>query len=122
MVEYTRELLNSNCHIGWIITLVSRTITLIESRILKDYATIKGKTKMIYNLTTERDIRYISIEIMKNNKNKYDIELSWKIAMDMIVRELKKVFIDSNIYYNNKEILDISDEINIHRLIIVDWG
>jgi hypothetical protein len=122
MVEYTRELLNSNCHIGWIITLVSRTITLIESRILKDYATIKGKTKMIYNLTTERDIRYISIEIMKNNKKKYDIELSWKIAMDMIVRELKKVFIDSNIYYNNKEILDISDEINIHRLIIVDWG
>ena len=122
MVEYTRELLNSNCHIGWIITLVSRTITLIESRILKDYATIKGKTKIIYNLTTERDIRYISIEIMKNNKNKYDIELSWKIAMDMIVRELKKVFIDSNIYYNNKEILDISDEINIHRLIIVDWG
>jgi len=122
MVEYTRELLNSNCHIGWIITLVSRAITLIESRILKDYATIKGKTKIIYNLTTERDIRYISIEIMKNNKNKYDIELSWKIAMDMIVRELKKVFIDSNIYYNNKEILDISDEINIHRLIIVDWG
>ena len=56
MVEYTRELLNSNCHIGWIITLVSRTITLIESRILKDYATIKGKTKMIYNLTTERDM------------------------------------------------------------------
>ena len=122
MVEYTRELLNSKCHIGWIITLVSRAITLIESRILKDYATIKGKTKIIYNLTTERDIRYISIEIMKNNKNKYDIELSWKIAMDMIVRELKKVFIDSNIYYNNKEILDISDEINIHRLIIVDWG
>jgi len=122
MVEYTRELLNSNCHIGWIITLVSRAITLIESRILKDYAKIKGKTKIIYNLTTERDIRYISIEIMKNNKNKYDIELSWKIAMDMIVRELKKVFIDSNIYYNNKEILDISDEINIHRLIIVDWG
>ena len=122
MVEYTRELLNSNCHIGWIITLVSRAITLIESRILKDYATIKGKTKIIYNLTTERDIRYISIEIMKNNKKKYDIELSWKIAMDMIVRELKKVFIDSNIYYNNKEILDISDEINIHRLIIVDWG
>ena len=56
------------------------------------------------------------------HESEYDIELSWKIAMDMIVRELKKVFIDSNIYYNNKEILDISDEINIHRLIIVDWS
>ena len=42
--------------------------------------------------------------------------------MESIVRELKKVFVDSKIYYENKEIPDIHDKITIHRLIRVDWS
>ena len=55
-------------------------------------------------------------------KKKVDIDLTWKYAMEIIVRELKKIFIDSNIYYENKEITDIHDNITIHRLIRVDWS
>ena len=122
MVEYTRELLNSNCHIGWVRAVVKRAVDLIESRVWDVVGNVgkrdvDKRTKIIYDLTTDRDTR----TIIHMFDCKYDIELSWKLAMDMIVRELKKVFIDSNIHYNNKEIMDIYDEITIHRLITVDW-
>ena len=42
--------------------------------------------------------------------------------MEIIVSELKKVFIDSNIYYENKEVKDVYDNTAVHRLIIVEWG
>ena len=130
MVEYTRELLNSNCHIGWVRAVVKRAVALIETRIWDivgngnvDKRGVDKRTKIIYDLTTDRDMRETSCEkIMKTGDYKYDIELSWKLAMDMIVRELKKVFIDSNIQNGNKEILNIYDEIAIHRLITVDWA
>jgi hypothetical protein len=127
MVEYTRELLNSNCHIGWVRTVVKRATALIETRVWEVVGNVNvGKrgvdkrTKIIYDLTADRDMSS-TIYAHKFN-DKYDVELSWKVAMDMIVIELKKVFIDSNIHYNNKEIFDIYDIITMHRLITVDWG
>ena len=127
MVEYTRELLNSNCHIDWVRAVVKRAVGLIESRVLDIVGNgndvrndVDKRTKIIYDLTADRDMSS-TIYAHKFN-DKYDVELSWKLAMDMIVRELKKVFIDSNIHYNNKEILDIYDKITMHRLITVDWG
>ncbi len=128
MVEYTRELLNSNCHIGWVRTVVKRAVDLIESRVWDVVGNVNvGKrgvdkrTKIIYDLTADRDMSSTIIYAHMVD-DKYDVELSWKLATDMIVRELKKVFIDSNIHYNNKEILDIYDKITMHRLITVDWG
>ena len=126
MVEYTRELLNSNCHIGWVRAVVKRAVDLIESRVWDVVGNVgkrdvDKRTKIIYDLTADRSVSCPTLYIQMLD-DKYDVELSWKLAMDMIVRELKKVFIDSNIHYNNKEILDIYDKITMHRLITVDWG
>ena len=42
--------------------------------------------------------------------------------MEIIVDELKKVFIDLNIYYENKEVKDVYNSTAVHRLIIIEWG
>lgn len=121
MFEYTRELLNSNCDLDFITCVVERahgSHKLIMNEVLKNNK--EGKKRLIYDLTTERDMRSI-FQIARLNE-KYDYELSWKFALELIVKQLKKIFIDSNIYYENREILDIYDNIKIHRLIIVEWN
>ena len=116
MFEYTRELLNTNCDLDFIKIVVERTHVLghIENNKI-------GKKKLIYDITTERDVNCSLFNIYKRNE-KYDYELSWKFALELIVKQLKKKFIDSNIYYENREILDIYDNISIPRLIIDEWN
>ncbi len=163
MIEYTRELLNSNCDLEFISAVVERahgTHKIIAKYVLKKIkenkrlcneatshnaiilnnprlsqflknprpnmppVTLKEELevtkKIVYDLTSENDFRSLrqTHEFVQNNDN----ELTWKFALEMIVKELKKVFIDSNIYYQNKEIFDIHDNVTIHRLIIVDWS
>ncbi len=118
--EYTRELLNSNCDLDFIKFVVDRahgSHKLIMNEVLKNNK--EGKKRLIYDITTEREMR--SIFAFKPNK-KYDHELSWKFAMKLIVKQLKKIFTDSNIYYENREILDIYKNVSVHRLIIVEWN
>ena len=120
MFEYTRELLNSNCDLDFIKSVVERvhgTHKLIMNKVLKNNK--EGKKRLIYDLTTERDMRSIFQNARLNEK--YDYELSWKFALELIVKQLKKIFIDSNIYYENTEILDIYNNISVHRLIIIEW-
>ena len=121
MFEYTRELLNTNCDLDFIKIVVERTHVLvhIENKVIENNKI--GKKKLIYDITTERDVNCSLFNIYKRNE-KYDYELSWKFALELIVKQLKKKFIDSNIYYENREILDIYDNISIHRLIIVEWN
>jgi phosphopantetheine adenylyltransferase len=118
MIEYTRELLNSNCDLDFINCIVERAVKIIAKKVLENNK--EGKKKLLYDLTTESDFR----GIFKNLRLKYqfDYELSWKFALEIIVTEFKKVFTDSNIYYENKEVKDVYDNISVHRLIIIDWS
>jgi hypothetical protein len=132
MVEYTCEFLNSDCDIEWIGTIVKRAVPQITSDVFRQVDlcqkdSTKNK-KILFDLITERNIKSYSIDLERrryqkssNDKN-IDFDLTWKYAMEIIVKELKKIFIDSNIYYENKEITDIHDNITIHRLIRVDWS
>ena len=121
MIEYTRELLNSNCDLNFINCIVNcahGSHKLIANKVLQNNR--EGKKKLLYDITTENDFRSIFQNLRLQKR--FDYELSWKFALEMIVSELKKVFIDSNIYYENKEVKDVYDNISIHRLIIIDWS
>tara|TARA_B100001115_G_C15443171_1_gene208346 strand:+ start:28 stop:393 length:366 start_codon:yes stop_codon:yes gene_type:complete len=120
MIEYTRELLNSNCDLDFINCIVERAHgrhKLIVNKALQNNK--EGKKRLVYDLTTERD--FISTFQNLRLQDKFDYELSWKFALEIIVKELKKIFIDSNIYYENKEVTDVYNNVAIHRLIIMDW-
>lgn len=118
--EYSRDLLNSNSDFNFIGSVL-HNIKEIKLRIINSLGTtgtseLNKTNKMVYDFTTEINAR------SKHPNKRLDVELSWKYAMDMIVKELKKTFVDSNVYSANKEIYDISDKVTIHRLIIVDWN
>ena len=125
MIEYSRDLLNSKCDIDCIRSVnESYIMNEIISRILQSAAytaankldEFAGTKKMVYDITSERNTR------QKLPNIRFDVELSWKFATDTIVNDLKKTFVDSNVYSENKEIYDIHDKVTIHRLIIVDWN
>lgn len=121
MIEYTRELLNSNCDLDFINSIVQGAHgnhKIIAKKVLENNR--EGKKKLLYDLTTERDFRGIFQKLRL--KYQFDYELSWKFALEIIVTELKKVFTDSNIYYENKEVKDVYDNTAVHRLIIIDWS
>jgi len=123
MIEYSRDLLNSKCDIDFI-RIVFRCSNEIISRILKSAALtaenrldeFAGTKKMVYDISC----------LHKWGTNipdpRFDVELTWKFVMDMIVKKLKKKFHDSNVYSENKEIYDVYDKVTIHRFIIVDWN
>jgi hypothetical protein len=121
--EYSRDLLNSNCDFGFIGVVPKQCSDEIRSRILTALANestdawiYRNTKEIIYDIINDRNRRQIFPNI------RFDVELSWKYAMDMIVKDLKKTFIDSNVYHKNKEIYDIHDKVTIHRFIIVDWN
>ena len=129
MVEYTRELLNSNCDFGFVIGLVRRVTRdkLFETRVLERIQATSGPrrdTRVILDITHDKETKvYCDGPLKSNYRNeRYDYELSWKIATEMIVKELRAVFVDSNVYSENKEIRDIYDTVTVHRLIVVDWS
>ena len=128
-IEYTRELLNSNCDLDFIKSLVIRVTgkdKLIENKIfdiIKQNQSPYSKekiTKIVYDLTTEKYTRNYCMQATLFDR--CDYELSWRFAMELIVNNLNKIFVDSNIYYENKEVYDINNNISVHRLIIVEWA
>lgn len=123
MMEYTREMFNSNCDIQFIKGIYQK---LIENKRILDFIfdkiglganypqSFQKVDKIVYDLTTEK--------LWKNKQphKQFDNELTWKFALETIVKELKKIFVDANIYYENKEIFDIHDNSTIHRLIKIE--
>ena len=147
MIEYTRELINSNCDLEFISAIVQRahgTHKIIANYVLKKIKENKGicyeaksyndnilKNPRLSRLIGNPDTRFpvnLKEEPEVTKKIVYDLEvlhyneLPLKFILEMIIKNLKKLFTDSNIYYQNKEVFDVQDNVTIHRLIIVDWS
>ncbi len=117
-MELTREFLNADCDTYWVIRIVGRVVDMIKTNIFKNYKTQK---KIVWDIGVEQDTKNNCYETLDMQQNEELRELSWKFALEMVVAELKKIFVDSSVFYQNKEIFDIHDKMTIHRLIIVDW-
>lgn len=115
MIQYTSEMLKSNCDLDFISIIVKRVLShnVLANRILQNFK--EGK-KTVFDITTDNHCRGIRQDYSYHNQN----ELTWKFALETIVKELKKIFVDANIYYENKEIFDVHDHITIHRLINIE--
>ena len=121
-MELTREFLNAYCDTDWVRAIVGRVVDMIKTNIFKNYKTQK---KIVWDIGVEQYTKNYCYELLRNQQGEESSEesreLSWKFALEMIVAELKKIFVDSSVFYQNKEIFDIHDKMTIHRLIIVDW-
>lgn len=112
MVEITREMLNSlnldfvaksKSAIKTILREVINKLTQIKAGIIPDFR------KVIYDVT---------IQWQEYNLD----DSSIKLGVEMIITELKKIFVDSSISLDEVEITDVYSRINKHNIIIVDWG
>ena len=125
-MELTREFLNAYCDTDWVRAIVGRVVDMIKTNIFKNYKTQK---KIVWDIGVERATNTYYYELLRRQQSEgsrellseESRELSWKFALEMIVAELKKIFVDTSVFYQNKEIFDIHDKMTIHRLIIVDW-
>ena len=121
-MELTREFLNANCDTDWVIRIVGRVVDMIKTNFFKNCKTQK---KIVWDIGVEQYTKNYCYELLRNQQGEESSEesreLSWKFALEMVVAELKKIFVDSIVFYQNKEIFDIHDKMTIHNLIIVDW-
>ena len=125
-MEYSCELLNSNCDLTFIrniVYIIMKNNSIEKSilnRIKSNYHSNNNykQSKMVYDITQNDDILNYCIKTKLNKYYNYD--LSWNFALEIIVNKLKKTFIDSTIYFENKEINDTNK--SIQRLIIIDWN
>ena len=122
-MEYSRELLNSNCDISFIKNIVH---IIMESKIIERLVLNKfelnlneSNTKKVYNIKYDITSNYNIIHYCINKKlyDYYDYDLSWKFALEILVKNLKNIFIDSNIYIKDNQINE-----SIQRIIIIDWS
>lgn len=128
MVEYTRQILNSNCDLAMFKKYLNRIVEEIirfvtEKRHNQNYA------KYDLNNFTEKNkkLKYVLKPINEWCPNGHlysseDQDLLLKELIRQIINTLKETFIDSNIYNEIKETNDIYDNITFHNLIIVDWS
>ena len=91
------------------ITLAIKMISKMMSN-----AIFSRKKKMIYDLDSQfkqwinvRDERYQTIVDILN---------------EILVPELKKIFIDSNIYTEIKTVTDVYDNESQHNILVIDWN
>ena len=122
-MEYSREFLNSNCDISFIKNIVH---IIMESKIIERLVLNKielnlneSNTKKVCNIKYDITSNYNIIHYCINKKlyDYYDYDLSWKFALEILVKNLKNIFIDSNIYIKDNQINE-----SIQRIIIIDWS
>ena len=122
-MEYSRELLNSNCDISFIKNIVH---IIMESKIIERLVLNKfelnlneSNKKKVYNIKYDITSNYNIIQYCINKKlyDYYDYDLSWNFALEILVKNLKNIFIDSNIYIKDNKINE-----SIQRIIIIEWS
>lgn len=130
MIEYSRKLLNSNCDLNFIKNIVHIIMQnkFIETSVLNTIESnnnLKNNNKqsqITYDITNNHTIRQYCINYCINETifGYYDYDLSWNFALEIIVKNLKNIFVDSTIYFKNEELNDTNE--SVRRLIIVDWS
>ena len=144
MIEYTRELINSKCDLNSLNVIVEHNYKKIISKVFNK---INENKQLCNEVTSYNDniLKNPRLSRLIGNPNTsfpvnlkeepevtkkivYDLEvlhyneLPWKFILEMIIKNLKKLFTDSNIYYQNKEVFDVHDNVTTHLLIIIDWS
>ena len=102
----------SSSRLGYLSSQITLAIKMISNQMSNTL--FSGKKKMIYDLDSHfrqwiiaRDERYQAIINILN---------------EILVPELKKIFIDSHIYTEIKTVTDVYDRVSQHNILVIDWN
>lgn len=119
-MEYTKELLNSNCDIKFI-NHIYYSVGMITQNVFKNMEGKEGrgfyKNKIVFDYTAEKEYRYIK----PNEEYEYNVELSWLYALESVVKQLKCRFIDIDVHYEIKNVIHEEGTRKTYA-IVVDWN
>jgi len=75
--------LNSDCDTDWVIRAVGRVVGVIQEYVFKTYKTQK---KIVWDIGNERYTKDYWYQLLLTKQNEELRELSWKFALEMIIR------------------------------------
>jgi len=117
-MEYTRELLNSKCDIKFI-NHIYYSVGMITQNVFKNIEGKEGKgfykNKIVFDYTAEKEYRDIK------PGEEYDVEQTWFYALESVVKQLKCRFIDIDVHYEIKNVIQ-EEGVRKTYAIIIDWS
>ena len=122
-MEYTKELLNSNCDIKFI-NHIYYSVGVITQNVFKNIHGKEGngfyKKKIVFDYTVENEYR----NIKPNEEYEYNVEKSWFHALESVVKQLKRRFVDIDVHYEIKNVISEKEIGYIRKTyaVIVDWN
>lgn len=122
-MEYTKELLNSNCDIKFI-NHIYYSVGVITQNVFKNIHGKEGngfyKKKIVFDYTAEKGYR----DIKPSEEYEYNVEKSWFYALESVVKQLKRRFVDIDVYYEIKNVISEKEIGYIRKTyaVIVDWN
>lgn len=113
-MEITKEILNSGCSTQFIYQESYRLFEKIKNEVLG--ASILNIQKIIFNVTDYCRSNLYQLNDIENEEQTLNYTINVTITM------LRKIYIDSNIYYQEKTITNLYDNNELCKCIVVDWS
>lgn len=119
-MEYTKELLSSNCDIKFI-NHIYYSVGIITQNVFKNIDGKEGngfyKNKIVFDYTSEKEYRHIK----PDEEYEYNVEQSWFHALESVVKQLKCRFVDIDVHYEIKNVMQ-KEGVKKTYAVIVDWN
>lgn len=112
-MELSKEILNSGCDILFISQEANKLFNKIQKEIFIAYKTQK---KIILDVTDYCSYNFYLLNDLENTEQTLNYTINVTIIM------LRKLFVDSNIFYQEKKITNLYDHTCYHKCIVVDWS
>lgn len=113
-MEITKEILNSGCSTQFIYQESNRLFEKIKNEVLG--ASILNIRKIILNVSDYCRSNLYRLNDIENEEQTLNYTINVTITM------LRKIYIDSNIYYEEKTITNLYDNNELCKCIVVDWS
>ncbi len=113
-MEITKEILNSGCSAQFIYQESNRLFEKIKNEVLG--ASTLNIRKIILNVSDYCRSNLYRLNDIENEEQTLNYTINVTITM------LRKIYIDSNIYYEEKTITNLYDNNELCKCIVVDWS
>lgn len=113
-MEITKEILNSGCNIQYIYQESIRLFEKIKNEVLS--ASILNIKKITLNVSDYCRSNLYRLNDLENEEQTLNYTINVTITM------LRKIYIDSNIYYEEKNVINMYGRNELCKCIVADWS
>lgn len=109
-MEISNEILNTGCNVKYIYNESNKLFDKIKNEIFGCY---QSQKKLIFNVT-----EFSNLYLLENEDNP---EQAINHMINVTIIMLRKVFVDSKIYYQERNITNLYGHNQMYKCIVIDW-